>query len=81
MMIVPPAPTSEGVTENVRLGAAEGLPTEGVLRVALPREGFIPCQWLVTLSKADLIDRAGALSREKLDHVERLLRRAGLDAD
>jgi mRNA interferase MazF len=81
IIIVSPAPTTFGVTEDVRLGAAEGLPTEGVVRVALPRPGFVPCQWLVTLSKSDVFDRAGALSAEKLGHVECLLRRAGLDAD
>jgi len=81
IMVVPPAPTIDGVIEDVKLGADEGLPTEGAVRVALPRPGFIPCHWLVTLSKDALIDRAGALSAPKLDQVERLLRRAGLDLD
>jgi mRNA interferase MazF len=80
IIIVPPAPTTIGVIEDVRLGAAEGLPTDGVVRVALPRPGFVPCQWLVTLSKDDVLDRAGALSAEKLGDVECLLRKAGLDA-
>ena len=79
VIVVPPAPTIDGVTEHVSLGAAEGLSAEGVVRVALPRPGFIPCTWLVTLPRDEMLGRAGILSPEKLAEVEHLLRRAGLD--
>jgi mRNA interferase MazF len=79
MMIVPPATNPiEGVTVEVELGASDGLPFEGVVRVALPRPGLIPCHWLVTLSKDDLVERAGTLSPAKLAEVDELLRRGGL---
>jgi len=79
IIVVPPAENpNEGVLVEVRLGAAEGLAAEGVVRVALPRPGFIPCQWLVTLSSEQLIERVGALSPEKLSEVDDLLRRGGL---
>jgi mRNA interferase MazF len=81
VIVVPPAPTIDGVTEDVILGAAEGLTAEGVVRVALHRPGFIPCNWLVTLAKDDMIERAGVLSPEKLSEVACLLRRAGLDSE
>jgi mRNA interferase MazF len=81
IIIVPPATKIEGVAEEVELGAAEGLPTVGVVRVALPRPDFIPCNWLVSLQRRDVTERAGALSPEKLAEVERLLRRARLDPE
>lgn len=54
----------------------DGLPFDGVLRVALPRPGFTPCTWLTTLSRDDLIERAGALSSAKLSEIEDALRLA-----
>ncbi|MGW1553951.1 type II toxin-antitoxin system PemK/MazF family toxin, partial [Streptomyces sp. NPDC002346] len=30
---------------EVTVGAGEGLPFEGVLRLAFPRPGFTPCTW------------------------------------
>lgn len=59
--------------------ASEGLPREGVLRVALPRPRRINCNWLVTLTKAHVLERAGARSSAKLDQLEVALRRAGLE--
>ena len=44
------APAGTDITDvgiEVRLGNGEGLANEGVVRVALPRTGFIPCTWLV----------------------------------
>jgi mRNA interferase MazF len=55
----------------------EGLPCEGVLRFAFPRPGFAPCTWLTTLSREDLIERAGALSSAKLSEIEDALRLGG----
>ena len=79
MMVVAPATEPiEGVAVEVRLGAFGGLPVGAVVRVALRRPDFIPCQWLVTVSKDDVMEHAGALSPEKLAEVENLLRRGGL---
>lgn len=68
--------TSWGV--EVAVGAVEGLPFEGVLRFAFPRPGFTPCTWLTTVSRDDLIERAGVLSSAKLTEIENALRLGGL---
>jgi mRNA interferase MazF len=79
MQVVAPAGIDiTGVAAEVAVGAPEGLPLGGVLRVALPRPGFIPCTWLATLAREDLIERAGVLSPAKLGEVEDLLRLGGL---
>jgi mRNA interferase MazF len=75
MQIVDPAGTDlSGVAVEVAVGAAEGLALEGVLRIALPRPGLIPCTWLVTLAKEDLIGQAGVLPSAKLGEIEDALR-------
>jgi mRNA interferase MazF len=63
-----------GLGVEVAVGAVEGLPFEGVLRFAFPRPGFTPCTWLTTVSRDDLIERAGALSPAKLSAIEDALR-------
>jgi mRNA interferase MazF len=68
-----------GVGVEVEIGTHEGLPHEGVVRVALPRDGHVFCTWLVTLTRDDLIERAGALSSVKLGQLEDALRLAGLE--
>jgi mRNA interferase MazF len=55
---------------EMSVGAAEGLPFEGVLRFAFPRPGFTPCTWLTTVSRDDLIEQAGVLSSAKLKAIE-----------
>ncbi|MCK9921994.1 type II toxin-antitoxin system PemK/MazF family toxin [Frankia sp. AgPm24] len=78
MRVVEPAGTDLGdLAVEVAVGAPEGLPYEGVLRVALPRPALIPCTWLVTLTREDLIERAGVLPTAKLDEIEELLRLGG----
>lgn len=67
-----------GLGVEVAVDVAEGLPFEGVLRFALPRPGFTPCTWLTTVSRDDLIERAGALSSAKLSEIENALRLGGL---
>jgi mRNA interferase MazF len=80
MQVVAPAQVEiDGVAAEVRLGPAEGLPYEGVLRVALPRPGLVPCTWELTVAPEYLIERAGVLSAEKLGEVEDLLRLGGLE--
>ncbi|MEB8338154.1 type II toxin-antitoxin system PemK/MazF family toxin [Streptomyces endophyticus] len=62
---------------EVVIGAAEGLPFEGAVRVAFPRPGFTPCTWLTTVTREDLIERAGALSAAKLNAIDEALRISG----
>ncbi|MYV62809.1 type II toxin-antitoxin system PemK/MazF family toxin [Streptomyces sp. SID4931] len=79
MQVVAPAGVDlTGLGVEVAVGAMEGLPCEGVLRVALPRPGLTPCTWLTTVSRDDLIERAGALSSAKLNEIEDALRLGGL---
>jgi mRNA interferase MazF len=80
MLVVPPADIDiTGIAVEVRIGADEGLPADGVLRVALPRPGHINCAWLVTVTPTDLLARAGRLTPAKLDEVDELVRVGGLD--
>jgi mRNA interferase MazF len=79
MQVVAPAGTDlSGVAVEVAVGAPEGLPFEGALRVALPRPGFIPCTWQVTLAREDLTEQAGVLPSAKLSEIEEALRLGGL---
>jgi mRNA interferase MazF len=80
MQIVEPAGVDlGGVGAEVTLGADEGLAEAGVVRAAFPLAGFIPCTWLVTVTRADLIERAGMLSPEKLGELTDVLRRSGIE--
>jgi mRNA interferase MazF len=78
MQVVAPAGADIcGLGVEVAVGVLEGLPFEGVLRLAVPRPGFTPCTWLTTLSRDDLIERAGALSPAKLSEIDEALCAAG----
>ena len=78
MHVVAPAGADiSGLGVEVAVGVLEGLPFEGVLRLVFPRPGFTPCTWLTTLSRDDLIERAGALSPAKLSEIDDALRAAG----
>jgi len=78
MQVVAPAGADiSGLGVEVAVGVLEGLPFEGVLRLVFPRPGFTPCTWLTTLSRDDLIERAGALSPAKLSEIDDALRAAG----
>jgi mRNA interferase MazF len=75
MQVVAPADTDiSGLGIEVTVGIQEGLPFEGVLRLVFPRPGLTPCTWLTTLSREDLIERAGTLSPEKLSEIDDALR-------
>ena len=75
MQVVAPADTDiSGLGIEVTVGIQEGLPFEGVLRLVFPRPGFTPCTWLTTLSRDDLIERAGAVSAAKLSEIDDALR-------
>ena len=60
---------------EVAVGAAEGLPFDGVLRFAFPRPGYTPCTWVTTLSPDDLLEQAGVLPMAKLGEIEDAIRR------
>jgi mRNA interferase MazF len=78
MQVVAPAGVDiNGLGVEVAVGAIEGLPFEGVLRLAFPRPGFTPCTWLTTVSRDDLIEQAGMLSAAKLSAIEDALRLGG----
>jgi mRNA interferase MazF len=64
---------------EVGLGRREGLAHDGVVRVALPRDGHIFCTWLATLTPENLVERAGELSPQKLDQLTNALRLAGIE--
>ncbi|MEU5400871.1 type II toxin-antitoxin system PemK/MazF family toxin [Streptomyces sp. NPDC005963] len=75
MQVVTPAGVDiSGLAVEVAVGAAEGLPFEGVLRFGFSHPGFTPCTWLTTLSRDDLIGQAGVLSSAKLSAIEDALR-------
>src|SRR5215469_15920764 len=75
MPVVAPADTDiSGWGIEVAVGAGEGLPFDGVLRFAFPLPGFTPCTWLTTLTRDDLIERAGAVSAAKLSEIDDALR-------
>ncbi|MFE7031768.1 type II toxin-antitoxin system PemK/MazF family toxin [Streptomyces sp. NPDC057621] len=77
MQVVDPAGVDiSGLGIEVKVGAGEGLPFEGVLRLAFPRPGFTPCTWLTTVSRDDLIERAAILSSVKLSEIDDALRLA-----
>ncbi|MEU9731552.1 type II toxin-antitoxin system PemK/MazF family toxin [Streptomyces sp. NPDC048002] len=75
MQVVAPAGVDiSGLGIEVTVGTGEGLPFEGVLRLAFPRPGFTPCTWLTTVSRDDLIERAAVLSPQKLSEIDDALR-------
>jgi mRNA interferase MazF len=73
-VVAPAGAAISGLGVEVEVGVLEGLPFEGVLRFVFPRPGFTPCTWLTTLSRDDLIERAGTLSCAKLTEIDDALR-------
>ncbi|OKJ65495.1 growth inhibitor PemK [Streptomyces sp. CB02009] len=77
MQVVAPAGIDiSGLGIEVTVGVGEGLPFEGVLRLAFPRPGLTPCSWLTTVSRDDLIERAAVLSSAKLSEIDDAFRLA-----
>lgn len=71
VIAAPVSTTIRGVAVEVKVGLGEGL----------PRTGVINCDWLVTVPKADLLERAGKLSAAKVRQLDDALRFAlGLEA-
>src|SRR5262249_29948081 len=79
ILIVAPAQSKIDQLLEIDVGPVEGLPFEGVVRIALPGPGYIPCTWLVTLSPTAFLDHIGNLSDTKLSRLDEALRRAGLE--
>jgi mRNA interferase MazF len=78
MQVVAPADTDfSGLGIEVAVGVQEGLPFDGVLRFGFSWPGFTPCTWLTTLSRDDLIERAGEVSAAKLNEIDDALRTSG----
>lgn len=78
MQVVAPADVDiSGLGVEVAVGAMEGLLFDGVLRFGFPRPGLAPCTWLTSMSRDDLIERAGVLSSVKMSEIEDALRLSG----
>ncbi|MGA4954208.1 type II toxin-antitoxin system PemK/MazF family toxin [Streptomyces lavendulocolor] len=75
-VVAPAGLDINGLGIEVTVGAGEGLPLEGVLRLAFPRPGFTPCTWLTTVSRDDLMERAAVLPSRKLSEIDDALRLA-----
>jgi mRNA interferase MazF len=70
VIVAPVSTTQRGFSLEVKVGKTEGL----------PRSAVVHGDWLVTLPKADLLERAGSLSAAKLARLDAALRFAlGLD--
>jgi len=70
-------PGVRAVGIEVRFGASEGLAEDGVVRVALPRDGTIFCTWGVSLGAEYLVERIGVLSAAKLRELDVAMELAG----
>ena len=82
MQVVAPAEGDiAGLAIEVAVGVREGLPFDGVLRFGFRWPGVTPCTWLTTLSREDLIERAGALSAAKLTEIDDAMRASEQRAD
>jgi len=75
MQIVAPSGVDlTGMGIEVPVGAIEGLPFEGVVRLVFPHPGFFFCTWLTTLAAESLIERAGVLPPATLGEIDEALR-------
>jgi len=72
-------PHARAVGIEVFLGPREGLAEEGVVRVALPRDGKIFCTWLLSLGGEHLIQRIGVLSPAKQRELDVAMRLSGAE--
>ncbi len=64
VIVAPVTTTNRGFSVEVRVGRKEGL----------PRAAVVNCDWLVTLPKADLLERAGSLSGAKMAQLDSALK-------
>jgi mRNA interferase MazF len=64
VIVAPVTTTVRGYAVEVKLGRREGL----------RRDCVVNCDWLVTIAKGDLLERAGVLSAAKLAQLDDALR-------
>ena len=70
IIVAPATTTVRGYSVEVKLGRREGL----------PRDCVVNCDWLVTIPKDDLVERAGALGSAKVARLDAALKFSlGLD--
>lgn len=75
LQIVPPSGIDiSGLGIEVQIGAIEGLPYQGVVRLGFPNPEFVFCTWLTTVTAESLIERATVLTTAKLDKIDEALR-------
>jgi mRNA interferase MazF len=67
-----------GLGVEVAVGASDDLPFEGVVRVAFPRPGLVPCTWVTAVGPDDLVERVGVLSSVKLSEIDEALDQSDL---
>ncbi|MEY9932948.1 mRNA interferase MazF [Catenulispora sp. GP43] len=75
-VVAPSGIDISGLGIEVSIGAVEGLPHDGVLRLVLPHPDFVFCTWLTTVTAASLIRPAKVLTPEKLEEIDEALRRS-----
>jgi mRNA interferase MazF len=63
-----------GLGIEVQIGAIEGLPYDGVVRLGFPNPDFVFCSWLSTVNAESLIERATVLTTATLDKIDAALR-------
>lgn len=81
MQIVEPAGIDlTGAGLEVPLGTQEGLSVEGVVRVAFPRSGLVPCTWLATVTEQDVLELIGVLPQAKVEQIEEAMRLADISS-
>jgi mRNA interferase MazF len=75
IQIVPPSGMDiSGLGVEVPVGAVEGIPYEGVVRLVFPHPDFLFCTWLTSVSADSLLERAGTLPPAKLGEIDEALR-------
>jgi mRNA interferase MazF len=63
IIIAPVTTVVRGFAAELKVGRAEGLPQSGVVN----------CDWITTIPKVDLIERAGVLSKTKMVQLQNAL--------
>lgn len=75
MQVVAPSGVDiSGLGIEVRLGAIEGLPHEGVLRLGYSNPDFLFCTWMTTVTAESLLRRAAVLPPAKVDEIDEAMR-------
>ncbi|GAB3894414.1 hypothetical protein GCM10029964_072840 [Kibdelosporangium lantanae] len=75
-VVAPSGMDVSGLGVEVPIGAIDGLPHEGVVRLGFPTPGFLLCTWLTTVTAASLTSLATVLTPAKLDEIDEALRRS-----